>query len=998
MWVVRGVSIVSVFIIAIVGSEKEDVVSSVKDRHGAFEIVGSERLPCVLCQQHTPTLLVLQVNAMLTILFAFFLAIVPFRAATADECDRLYTAARDARADVIHGKGEVRSAPAEKREWRRTVNELLSAVEQVRACYSPLPLPDQTPSSTPDDAALPTPASVARQRMMQTYRWAVLAHRELQQYDAAFQQYDAFFERFGAAADSSRIAFMYNSRGYLQYRLGNLIEAVSDYTRTIERTPAADTLGRAGLLIDLGNILQQMDDLRTAQQYYAQAELLVQAGPSPSGRRRELLARAQFNQGDILLNWPSDDASTRTARYQRAIELLQQAIALFPEGDWERLPRAHLVLGDAYRLTGHLDAAFGHIEQGETLAASYTSTRNSQSEILALAALVRGDAEIAAGRLDAAAAAFKDALRFSEIGNQQDRRLSALEELGALYKRQGDLTQAEAYYRRAITVANERRASLRATEWAAFTSDEWSAPYRGLVDVLAAQGRHKEAFLALDRSRARHLQDTRLQTRVTNALPAHKRVRFDSLTAALANVRNALATEDLSAERRAELEQEEVRLMASRGTLLDLESTGTLSSIAALQQTLQSQQRALVAYYIDDPRSGTIDVPPSFAFVVTPRSFRHVPLRANADTLRHQIAAVSPMLREGDARFRLSAVNFDLAALHQLYASVFAPVSDALPDGLPLTIIPDGPLFRLPFSMLVTEPVQGRAYDRAPYLIRERPLSMELSATLIGDTTRAADRFALDIAALGRTRFEAVPSLPPVLRARLDSAGSLPALPGVQQEMEVLRDQFARRQILTDAEATERRVRTLQSQTKILHLASHALIHPSDPLANLFVLSPARSTGAQNDGLLFVHELGAQYTPVPLVVLSGCRTARGLMRTGEGPKGLQYAFRSTGARSTLSTLWDVEDQATVALTRSFYDHLIDGHPKDVALQQAQLDLIERFPNRASPFFWAGALLYGTPQPLSLQPAPLVPLFPVAAGGAILLLIALGFGYSRYRRH
>jgi CHAT domain-containing protein len=445
------------------------------------------------------------------------------------------------------------------------------------------------------------------------------------------------------------------------------------------------------------------------------------------------------------------------------------------------------------------------------------------------------------------------------------------------------------------------------------------------------------------------------------------------------------------------LEQDEVRLMASRRALLDLEETAALSSVATLQAQLKTQQRVLVAYYIDGA-DRAYRAPMSHAFIVTPNTFRTVPLPLNADTLGARLAAVSPLLGDGAERVSINAVNFDLAALHRLHEALFAPVADGLPAGWPVTIIPDGPLFRLPFSMLVTEPVQGRAYSRVPYLIRERPLSMELSATLIGDTTRATDRFALDIAALGRTRFEAVPSLPPALRARLDSTGSLPALPGVERELDAVRERFARRQVLLDERATEDRLRTLQSQTKILHLASHALIHPSDPLANLFVLSPARSTGAQHDGLLFVHELGAQFTPVPLVVLSGCRTARGLMRAGEGPKGLQYAFRSTGAKSTLSTLWDAEDQATVALTRSFYDHLIDGHPKDVALQQAQLDLIERFPNRASPFFWAGAVLYGTPHSLSLQPASLVPLLPVAAGGAILLLVALGFGYSRYRRH
>jgi CHAT domain-containing protein len=300
--------------------------------------------------------------------------------------------------------------------------------------------------------------------------------------------------------------------------------------------------------------------------------------------------------------------------------------------------------------------------------------------------------------------------------------------------------------------------------------------------------------------------------------------------------------------------------------------------------------------------------------------------------------------------------------------------------------------------MLVTEPPEMSLYGSAPYLIRERPLSMELSAALIADTTQASNDFTLDVAALGRTRFDAVPPLPPALRSRLDSTGALPALPGVQREMETIRERFARRQIMLDEQATEERLRTLLPRTKILHLASHALIHPSDPLANLFVLSPDPSSETRHDGLLFVHELGTQHAPVPLVVLSGCRTARGLMRTGEGPKGLQYAFRSAGARSTLSTLWDADDESTVLLASAFYDHLLEGMPRDAALRQAQLDVLDQRPDQASPFFWAGAILYGTSRPIALEPASSIPLLPVAAGGAILLLVALGFGYARYRRH
>lgn len=952
-------------------------------------------------RQSSFTTRVLQMYSMVALLLTLLLLPTPTAAQTADRCDNLYAAAQEARADVRDGLGKPRLSDAEKRQWRRATQRLAQTSERARACYDallpPVDAADSSPADPPEETALPTPTSRALQRLQKTYEWTTLAYRELQAYDTAFQEFDRFFGRFGAAADSSRIAFMYNSRGYLHYTLGNLTESIDDYARTIAYTPAADTLDRADLMMDLGTILQKINDLSTAQSYYARAEHLAR-GASASEDQRETLGRALFNQGDILKhNRPGDTEAEQTARARRAVDLLQQAINLSPDPGNDRLARMHIILADAYRMLGNLESARRHVERGRSIAASFDSAQRSQADVLTLAERVRGRIEFTAGRLDAAVASFTKGLRFAESGRDQSRRYSLLEDLGEVHEHRGDPARAETYYRRAIAVSNEVRAALRATEWASFTSSDWSAPRRGLMRVLLAQDRPREAFLALDRSRARHLQDRQLQTRLTSTLPLRQRVRFDSLTAELADIRNALATDNLSPDGRSMLKQDEVQLMVSRRALLDLDETAALSSVATLQAQLEAQQRALVTYHIDgadrDHRA-----PTSHAFVVTPNTFRAVPLALNADTLRARLAAVSPLLRNDTERVSINAVNFDLATLHRLHEDLFAPVADALPDGLPLTIIPDGPLFRLPFSMLVTEPVQGWTYDRAPYLLRDRPIAMELSAALLSDTTRPASDLPLDIAALGRTRFEAVSPLPPALRARLDSTGSLPALPGVQRELDALRDQFARRQILVDDEATERRIRTLQSRTQILHLASHALIHPSDPLANLFVLSPDASTAAQDDGLLFVHELGAQHTPVPLVVLSGCGTAQGLLRTGEGPQGLQYAFRSTGAKSTLSTLWDAEDQATVALTRSFYDHLIDGAPKDVALQQAQLDLIERFPNRASPFFWASAVLYGTPESLSLEPAAPVPLLPVAAGGLILLLIALGFGYSRYRHH
>jgi CHAT domain-containing protein len=86
-----------------------------------------------------------------------------------------------------------------------------------------------------------------------------------------------------------------------------------------------------------------------------------------------------------------------------------------------------------------------------------------------------------------------------------------------------------------------------------------------------------------------------------------------------------------------------------------------------------------------------------------------------------------------------------------------------------------------------------------------------------------------------------------------------------------------------------------------------------------------------------------------LVVLAGCRTAahgggRGSVRS------LAHAFLGSGARSVLASLWDVDDEATSALTLDFYRGVHSGQRPAAALRDAQRKAIER----GSPIQdWAG---------------------------------------------
>ncbi|HEY9688782.1 MAG TPA: CHAT domain-containing protein, partial [Coleofasciculaceae cyanobacterium] len=95
--------------------------------------------------------------------------------------------------------------------------------------------------------------------------------------------------------------------------------------------------------------------------------------------------------------------------------------------------------------------------------------------------------------------------------------------------------------------------------------------------------------------------------------------------------------------------------------------------------------------------------------------------------------------------------------------------------------------------------------------------------------------------------------------------------------------------------------------------------------------------------------------PIDLLVLSACTTAKGDSRAALGLAGVSVR---AGARTTLATLWQVNDAATATLVSRFYQALLDGKlPKGEALRQAQRSLIAD-PKTRLPFYWAAFILVG----------------------------------------
>ena len=96
-----------------------------------------------------------------------------------------------------------------------------------------------------------------------------------------------------------------------------------------------------------------------------------------------------------------------------------------------------------------------------------------------------------------------------------------------------------------------------------------------------------------------------------------------------------------------------------------------------------------------------------------------------------------------------------------------------------------------------------------------------------------------------------------------------------------------------------------------------------------------------DDGYLTAKEAAQlQLDGTELVVLSACDTASGEQRTGEGVYGLQRGLTVAGARSTLLSLWKVDDAATAHFMRRYYTLLQEGKGRMEGLLAVQQEFRE----------------------------------------------------------
>lgn len=533
--------------------------------------------------------------------------------------------------------------------------------------------------------------------------------------------------------------------------------------------------------------------------------------------------------------------------------------------------------------------------------------------------------------------------------------------LGQYYARQGELQQAIALTREALILAQELNINGDARE----VSYLWQSQ---LGKLLKQQGKYDSAIASYTAA-FNTLQSLRNDLNVNDRV-----VQFDFRD----EVRPVyLELADLLL--RSPSDSAKTKSLRLNGAdIAQVNQTSNRTNLELARQVVESLQLAELDNFFQDPCSEVTDIATridnidSQAAVIYPivlperleiilslpnKSLQQVTLPINAEEVNQTVDRLYDRLYnksvDNSATNIFNTIPLNpqevaenmqqlLPTLNQFYSWMIEPIERNLASNQieTLVFVLNGSLQKVPLAAL---------YDGQEYLLEKYNIALVPSLQLTD--SRPLARQELKVLAAGVSQ-----------QVKLKNK-IFPALTYVPQELDRIEAAFPASQQLLNQEFTTKTIQNrLRADFPVIHLATHGLFS-SNPDNTFIVTGDGQAIGI--DRLRnFINNNNTQKPE--LLVLSACETAVGDERAILGLAGV--AVRS-GTRSTLATLWSVEDASTAELMGQFYQEFKQPEIKKIAaLRHAQLSLLESLklnPPIQSlenlpphPYYWAPYVLVG----------------------------------------
>ena len=608
-------------------------------------------------------------------------------------------------------------------------------------------------------------------------------------------------------------------------------------------------------------------------------------------------------------------------------------------------------LGEMDVQAGNRERAIEYLVQAGELARDHAFFRMATQAYFDLANIYRATGDL------------KSAEQYASLGLDASRQIGDryflprdLTVLGDLKAAEGQIRQANALYKHAEDVIDGMLINLDEPYWSSSLAGAMGETYLHHFELVAKTGTAAQALNVLEQVRGRTAAAL-LEDRVSFGNDASPAVQ--ALATTVSELQLRLMRSNSEAERQSlndQLIEYERRLDwttngqdASRHEWF--EQPVSLKSI----QAVLHRNELVLEYVLDDPHAGCLWISKEHAGLIV--------LPAGRKMIRDLTQAY---LRSIHAKQSNAALG------EKLYSILLQPIPQ-VDTHSSLIVIADGILYSLPFGTL-RDP-------NGAFLVESRTVSYVPAATVLNVLrTRTEPHEALrSFLGVGDVPYQdqggVSPELPKpegiekaVLRGLSDTLGTpLHDLPQTRAEVlsanNILGNDGV---VLLGSQATEAAFESEPlADFRIVHLAVHGFADRRFPERSGLVLGidPA----SHDNGLLQIPEIMRLHFEADLVTLSACDTGIGKVEGEEGITDLAEAFLVSGAKAVVASLWSADDTFTSALMQRFYTHLAQGDDKATALREAKIDLLTKYGNQVSPYYWGAFVLIGdggSPIPLN----------------------------------
>ncbi|MEB3293085.1 MAG: CHAT domain-containing protein, partial [Synechococcales bacterium] len=457
--------------------------------------------------------------------------------------------------------------------------------------------------------------------------------------------------------------------------------------------------------------------------------------------------------------------------------------------------------------------------------------------------------------------------------------------------------------------------------------------YRNLSDLLIKQGRIPEAQAVLELLKLKEIntytRDTKLTSKGISFTPAEQKALDEFLTTystAATFAQELSRCAETQCPKLAQLEDQRDRINTNIREMLDRLRISLKDQVIDISK-LNTAEFNNAAKAIVNAQPGTILIYP----IITETKIQFlIALKASAKDKTQVVfrAIEGPTLNSEDLfattqqfRNQLMSSSSDLTQLQatsqKLYNWLIKPLEAEInhPDIQHLVFVLDRATRHIPIAAL---------HDGKQYLIsRRQTITAVTSAT--GTNPAAPPPKAPSILAVGASQFKDAPALDYV-EPEINAIVKTDQTPkGIFPGDRYLNTQF-----------TFNTLKTHLEKHNILHIATHGMLDAFN-IDNSHLLT-SQDEKIDKSKIQLLNDYGL--SNIHLVILSACNTGTGGKNSDNLEiAGISHYFMTSGAKSVIASLWQVNDPATALFMQQFYQHIQSGKTKAQALQQVQQDLI-----------------------------------------------------------